>query len=111
MGERATRIPVNIKAVYYLKNFEGEGRIVDISTGGIGMEVRQIFVPGDLVRIVFRLPDQSNNEIEFWGIVRNVSGSLIGINFEEISNENREKIDRYVANLLLQSGKSGREAY
>lgn len=45
MGERATRIPVNIKAVYYLKSSQGEGRIVDISTGGIGMEVRQIFVP------------------------------------------------------------------
>ncbi|MGC8765939.1 MAG: PilZ domain-containing protein [Brevinematia bacterium] len=111
MGVRATRIPVNIKARYYLKNFEGEGRIVDISTGGIGMEVRQIFVPGDLVRIVFRIPDSTNAEIDFWGIVRNVTGNLIGINFEEISNENRERIDRYVGNLLIQSGKSAREDY
>ncbi|MCX7821143.1 MAG: PilZ domain-containing protein [Brevinematales bacterium] len=111
MGERATRIPVNIKAIYYLKNSEGEGRIVDISTGGIGMEVRQIFVSGDLVRIVFRIPDQSNVEIDFWGIVRNVTGNLVGINFEEISNENREKIDKYVTNLLLQSGKGAKESF
>ena len=111
MGFRATRIPVNIKATYFLKNFEGEGRIVDISTGGIGMEVKQIFVVGDLIRIVFRIPDITNPEIEFWGIVRNVNGSLIGINFEEISNENREKIDKYVASLLLQSGKGGKETY
>ncbi|MEJ5284265.1 MAG: PilZ domain-containing protein [Brevinematia bacterium] len=111
MGERATRIPVNIKAVYYLKSSQGEGRIVDISTGGIGMEVRQIFVPGDLVRIVFRIPDQTNAEIDFWGIVRNVTGNLVGINFEEISNENREKIDKYVANLLLQSGRGAKESY
>ncbi len=111
MGERATRIPVSIKAVYYLKSSQGEGRIVDISTGGIGMEVRQIFVPGDLVRIVFRIPDQTNAEIDFWGIVRNVTGNLVGINFEEISNENREKIDKYVANLLLQSGRGAKESY
>ncbi len=92
MGVRATRIPVNIKATYYLKDSVGEGRIVDISTGGIGMEVRQLFVVGDLVRIVFRIPDISNGEIDFWGIVRNVTGNLIGINFEEMRRE-RELIN------------------
>ena len=111
MGIRATRIPVNIKASYYLQDSEGEGRIVDISTGGVGMEVRQLFVAGDLVRIVFKIPDTTNAEIDFWGIVRNVTGNLVGINFEEISNENRERIDRYVGNLILQSGKNARETF
>jgi c-di-GMP-binding flagellar brake protein YcgR len=110
MGIRPTRIPVNLKATYYLKDMQGEGRIIDISTGGIGMEVKQIFVVGDLVRIIFRLPDQGS-EIDFWGIVRNVNGNIVGINFEEISNENRERIDRYVASLLLQSGRPPKESY
>lgn len=43
--------------------------------------------------------------------MRNVTGNLVGINFEEISNENREKIDKYVANLLLQSGRGAKESY
>ena len=111
MGVRATRIPVNIKAVYYLKGSQGEGSIVDISTGGLGMEVRQIFVVGDLLRVIFRIPDAKNEEIDFWGIIRSVSGNSIGINYEEISHENSEKIDRYVSNLLLSNGRTSRESF
>lgn len=111
MGNRATRIPVNIKATYFLKGSQGEGSLVDISTGGVGMEVRQIFVIGDLLRVKFRLPDSKNEEIDFWGIVRSVSGNCIGLNYEEISHENTEKIDRYVSTLLLQNGRNSREAF
>jgi c-di-GMP-binding flagellar brake protein YcgR len=111
MPLRPTRISVDIKATYMLKGFQGEGRIIDISTGGIGMEIKQIFVLGDLVRIISRLPTSQNEEIDVWGIVRSVSGNMIGLKFEEISKENIEKIDRYVASLLTQSGKAAREDY
>ena len=111
MHLRPTRISVNIKASYYLKNCGGEGNIVDISTGGIAIEVRQIFVVGDLVRIIFRLPDATNEEIDFWGIVRSVNGSIIGIRYEEISNENIEKLEQFVTTLILQSGRSTREPF
>ncbi len=110
MPVRPTRISVNIKASYMLKGFQGDGHIVDISTGGLGLEVKQIFVVGDLVRVIFRIPDAHNEEIDFWGIVRNVTGNVIGLRYEEISKENTEKIDKYVSNLILQSGREFREA-
>jgi len=111
MPLRPTRIAVNIKANYVLKNSQGEGHIVDISTGGIAMEVRQIFVVGDLVRIVFRIPDSASEEVDFWGIVRSVNGNVIGIKYEEISRENMEKIDKYVSSLILETGKAAREPF
>jgi c-di-GMP-binding flagellar brake protein YcgR len=111
MPIRPTRIQVNFKANYTLKNCEGEGHIVDISTGGIAMEVKQIFVVGDLVRIVFRLPDSNNDEIDFWGIVRSINGSMLGIRYEEISNENIEKLEHFVTDLILQAGRNARENF
>ncbi len=111
MPLRPTRITVNLKANYTLRNCEGEGTIVDISTGGLALEVKQIFVIGDLVRIIFRLPDSSNEAIDFWGIVKSVSGNMIGIKYEEISNDNVEKLDHFVGNLILQTGRNAREDF
>ncbi|URA09820.1 PilZ domain-containing protein [Thermospira aquatica] len=111
MPLRPTRIKVSIRAVYNYKGCEGEGTIVDISTGGLAMEVKQIFVPGDLLRIRFRLEGVSSTEIDTWGIVRSVNGTLLGIKFEEVSNENLEKIDKYVTSLLAQKGLPERESY
>ncbi|MGA2140955.1 MAG: PilZ domain-containing protein [Brevinematales bacterium] len=111
MPLRPTRITVSFKASYILKNCEGEGTIVDISTGGLAIEVKQIFVVGDLVRLIFRLPDSSNAEIDFWGIVKSVNGSMIGLKYEEISNDNIEKLDHFVSNLILQSGRAAREQF
>jgi len=111
MPFRPTRIGVNIKAIYSYKGCDGEGTIVDISTGGLAMEVKQIFVPGDLLRIRFRLEGVSAQEVDIWGIVRSVNGTLLGIKFEEVSNENLEKIDQYVTSLLSQKGLPERENY
>ncbi len=111
MPLRPTRIGVNIKASYTLKNCEGEGIIVDISTGGLAMEVRQIFVIGDLVHVIFRLPDTNNDEVDFWGIVRTVNGNMLGVKYEEISNENIEKLDRFVTSLILTAGRQAREPF
>lgn len=111
MALRPTRIGVSIKATYMLKNSQGDGLLVDISTGGVGLEVKQIFVLGDLVRVMFRLPTSPNEEIDFWGIVRNVNGNVIGLKYEEISKGNVDKIDNYVASLLLQNGRDSRENY
>lgn len=111
MPVRPTRIRVNIKCLYSYKGCEGEGTIVDISTGGLAMEVKQIFVPGDLLRIRFRLEEVSVIEVDTWGIVRSVNGTLLGVKFEEVSNENLEKIDHYVTSLLSQKGLPERERY
>lgn len=111
MAIRPTRISVNIKTTYTLKGFQGEGHIVDISTGGIGLEVKQIFVLGDLVRLQFRFPNGPGEEVDFWGIVKNVNGSIIGLKYEEISKENVDKIDNYVASLLVQNGRDAKENF
>jgi hypothetical protein len=111
MSLRPTRIGVNIRSTYTLKGFSGEGNITDISTGGVGIEVKQIFVIGDLVRVSCRLPDLQEGDIDFWGIVRNVNGNVVGLKYEEISKEAMEKIDKYVGTLILKSGRTGRENF
>lgn len=111
MGEnlRPTRVQVRAEATYYLKGSEAKGLIVDISEGGIGMEVKQIVVAGDLIRVKFNT--DSGYTIDFWGIVRNVTGNFIGIKYEEISNESRKQIDNYVTDLLRSRGLSKREFF
>jgi len=106
---RLTRVNVNIPAVYTLKGSEADAAVVDISSGGVGLEVKQIFVVGDIVRVKFRLTD--GRLIDFWGIVRNVSNNFVGIKYEEISNEAREALDDYVGRMLLQQGLAAREQY
>ncbi|OHD54198.1 MAG: hypothetical protein A2Y33_12905 [Spirochaetes bacterium GWF1_51_8] len=105
---RLTRITVSIPAIYSWKGSTAEGMIVDISSGGIGLDVKQIFVVGDIMRVQFRAGDRL---IDFWGIVRNVSGNTIGVRFEELSNENRELIEKLVDDLLRARGLSSHEGY
>lgn len=109
MGVRYTRINVSLTCTYYLQGSEANGTIVDISSGGIGIEVKQILVAGDILRIKFNTPDQ--NVIDFWGIVRNVTGNFIGVKYEEISNENRERIEHLVNDLLKTRGLASRESF
>ena len=84
MGLRLTRIQVNLRATYYLKGIEAEGQLVDISSGGVGLEVKQIFVEGDILRIKFQAGERL---IDFWGIAQNVVGNFVGVKYEEISND------------------------
>jgi hypothetical protein len=111
MSLRPTRVGVNIKSTYTLKGFSGEGNITDISTGGVGIEVKQIFVIGDLVRVSCRLPEMQDGDIDFWGIVRNVSGNVVGLKYEEISKDTMDKIDKYVGILILKAGRNNRENF
>ncbi len=111
MPFRPTRISVTIPTIYSYKGCEGRGNIVNISTGGLAMEVKQTFVEGDLLRIRFRLPEVSSEEIDVWGIVCSVNGPILGIKFDEVSNENRRRIDDYVTLLLGEKGLSPTEEY
>lgn len=111
LESRLTRIQVNIKANYVLKGNQGECDIVDISSGGIGISVRQTFVLGDLIHVIFRIPIGSKEEIDFWGIVRNVNSKIIGLKYEEISHDNIDKIDKYLGLLLEQNGKREKENF
>ena len=111
MSERLTRIQVYIKGSYELKGNRGECNIVDISEGGIGISVRQTLVLGDLVHVNFRIPIGKEEEVDFWGIVRNVNNNIIGLKYEEITHENIDRIDGYVSLLLTQSGKRAKEDF
>ena len=99
---------VKVPAVYYWKGNPGDATIVDISQGGIAMEIKQILVVGDIIRIQF---NTSDHLIEFWGIVRNVAGNVIGVKFEEISNDAIEYIEEYVGVLLKSRGLATKEHY
>lgn len=110
-NSRQTRVTANIPASYYLRGIQGEGHITDMSVGGIGLEVKQLFVLDDLIRIKFKLPTGDNQEIEFWGIVKNVNGSILGVKYEEISNDAVEAINHYMSSQLLRLGKSAKENF
>lgn len=106
---RLTRVPVRIPASYYMKGIEAKGTIVDISSGGVGMEAKQFFMEGDVIRVVFVANE--GKMVDFWGIVMNIGPNGIGIRYEEISNENREAIDDFVTGLIRKHGLPNREPY
>jgi c-di-GMP-binding flagellar brake protein YcgR len=106
---RLTRVPVRIPATYYLKGIEAKGTSVDISSGGVGLEAKQIFVQGDIIRVVFMGHD--GKMIDFWGIVMNVGQNAIGIRYEEISNDMREAIDDFVTALIRKHGLTAKEPF
>lgn len=107
---RATRIPVNIDAVYEFKDIKGRCTILDISESGMKLEVKQIFVPGDTLKVTFNITfQQKPYTIEAWCIVRNSSGNEIGVEFDELSNENKKRLIGYVEELILKHGKSKHE--
>lgn len=109
---RASRVPVNIEAVYEFKRMKGRCTILDISETGMKVEVRQIFVPGDIIKIVFPIVYEGKPfTIEAWCIVRNSSGNEIGVEYDELSNENKRRLIAYVENLLLRHGKGKYETY
>ena len=111
-GLRLTRIDVKIPAIYTLKGHESDGLIINISSGGIAMEVRQIFVLGDIIRIQFKLPNNKvNGEVDFWGIVKNVSHGEIGLKFEELSHDMEVKLEEYVNDMLRSRGLAHRENF
>lgn len=111
-GLRLTRIDVQIPAVYTLKGMESEGTIINISSGGVAMEVKQIFVLGDILRIQFKFPGNKNDSsVDFWGIVKNVSHGVIGLKFEELSHDMERKLEEYVNDMLRARGLAHQEKY
>ncbi|MCX8096256.1 MAG: PilZ domain-containing protein [Spirochaetes bacterium] len=109
---RASRIPVSIEAVYEFRGFKDRCTIIDISETGMRLEVRQILLPGDVIKVTFPIIyDKIPLNIEAWCIVRNSSGNEIGVEYDELSNENKRKLISYVEQLLLKHGKSKYEPY
>jgi len=102
---RQTRITVSIAAEYQFKKNSGDCTIVDFSEGGLGIEANQIFVEGDLVRV--KANPSKDLSLDIWCKVCNIMGRKIGLAFEEISNEQRERLQSYVYN-LLESHQQGR---
>ncbi len=99
MIKRQTRIPVRIKAELSYNSIKDSCEIIDISKGGILVESNRIFAEGDLVQVTANLTPEFN--LNIWGIVRNVKVSReIGIEFDEISNEQRKQLNNYVYKTL-----------
>ena len=106
---RFTRIPVSIRAEYQYKKNKGQCIILDFSEGGIGIETKQIFVEGDLIRVMADLPN--NSHIDIWCVVRNIQGMILGLEFEEISHAQREALQSYIYALLENKDKNKYEKF
>lgn len=100
---RMTRIATAVSAEYQYKHNRGECTITDFSKDGIAIEANQILLVGDLIRIKAK-PDREVN-LDIWCVVRSVQGRKISLEFEEISNEMRQKLQECFCNLLQTSGK------
>ena len=106
---RLTRITVSISAEYQFKKNKGNCLITDISEGGIAIEANQIFVEGDLLRIICN-PSKHLN-IDIWCKVQNIQGRKIGLQFEEISNQMRADLEYYIFELLDLNKKNKHESF
>lgn len=108
-GQRMTRISSSIYGEYQYKSTKGECIITDFSMDGLAIATRQLFVVGDLLRIRASLP-RSSIRIDIWCVVRNVQGGKVGLQFEEISYEQKEQLREYVYSILDTAKKGKTEA-
>lgn len=97
-----SRIPVGFSVV----NFESEspdisvrysGTIRDISEGGMGIVCKSIPKEYSTILLDFNFPGTSYNFNEMKGIVRWVQGDNFGIEFLDLTTEDREKIKEYLS--------------
>ncbi len=75
----------------------GTMEVKDVSMGGLGMMIlqRHSLNPGDIVRVSFELDDGPRSHIARNAIVRNVNGSLVGVEFCD------NKLDKALAFYVL----------
>ena len=75
----------------------GTMEVNDVSMGGLGMMIlqRHSLNPGDIVRVSFELDDGPRSHISRNAIVRNVDGSLVGVEFCD------NKLDKALAFYVL----------
>lgn len=81
---------------------ENECRILDIGTGGLGIETKTLLYPGDKIIIRFWLEE---NNFELPCVVSRVSGKNAGVVFENISEEIIAKIQNYIHKNFFHSKK------
>ena len=106
---RDTRIPVEYIAKYSIGNIGGAGLIIDISSNGIALRVKQVFVLGDEVHVKSII---SNDLIlELSGTVRSFEGNIVGIKIQTIDPSIHERFKRHIEGLLRLTNKSVVEKY
>lgn len=98
-SERMTRISSSIYGVYHYKGSKAPCVITDFSVNGLAITTNQLLVEGDLIRIKADLP-HSSVKLDIWCVVRNVQGRKVGLEFEEISNEQKNNLIQYVYSIL-----------
>jgi len=108
-GFRHTRVPVEYTATYTMGDIQGEGKIVDISEGGVAMRVKQAFMVGDVLRVNSQV--SSNLNLEFTGEVKSIHGNVIGIEITEIDPEIKERFQSHIEGILRLMNKSRYEKY
>ena len=106
---RDTRIPVEYIAKYSIGNISGAGLITDISSNGIALRVKQVFVLGDEVHVKSII---SNDLIlELSGTVRSIEGNIVGIKIQTVDPSIHERFKQHIEGLLRLTNKSGVEKY
>lgn len=76
-------------------------RLDNLSVGGAFVESQQVYSVGSVLSLRFKLP-ASSNFITSLAIVRNVQPSRgFGLEFLDISAENRSQIEAYIEKMLV----------
>lgn len=107
---RPTRILVNIKATYTLRESEYPCEIEDLSMSGLCIRTRQILEVGDLLRISLLL---ESNQIVFFTVIRNkdLKELCYGLEIEEMSNAAHEILDDFLKRMFEERNKEPTEEY
>lgn len=106
---RSTRIPVEYKAIYTVKNITGEALITDISEGGIALRVKQAFAVGD--KVVIQSDISNNLTLKFKGEVRNVDGNILGVMIIEIDPDVHKRFMDHIKGMLRMMNRSSTEKF
>lgn len=94
----------NLKATFQIQgsNKEYDCVILDLGTGGIGIESKTLLYPGDRVIIKFWL---QNRYYEIPSMVSRVSGKVAGLVFENPESEAIGNIQSYIHEQIFRESK------
>jgi c-di-GMP-binding flagellar brake protein YcgR len=99
---RGRRLSLNCRLFFFgEEDFEGEARILDLSTGGCQATSQTGVQVGTMLRLSLFLQDQQWPVRIDGAMVRWVNGNSFGLEFTEIRSAQRERIRAIIMNAKL----------
>lgn len=91
---KSGRVRVAFEAAYDFANARSVCLVTDLSMTGASLKVQQFFTEGDVITLVFKIPNMG--DFKLMSKVRHVRGGKIGIEFLSLTDSDRQILTEFV---------------